>query len=231
MEFLPGAAVLVGLLGSGHCLAMCGGIASALGMGAGGDPHRTAAHQSGRLGSYALLGALAGYMGARFAAILGGAQGAQYLRIAAAGAMILIGVRIFLGVQAGWLQAPERWGAALWRRTAPALMRRLPQAMLPRELAIGALWGWLPCGLVYSMLLVAAFAGGPLRGASVMFAFGLGTVPAVAAAQFLGSRLHREVALPRRVLGAAVAVCGLWTGVVPWSALSGLAAHCRSLVP
>ncbi|MBS0377759.1 MAG: sulfite exporter TauE/SafE family protein [Proteobacteria bacterium] len=234
MEFLPVAAVAAGLISSSHCLAMCGGIASALGLGAAGRAsHAAAAHQLGRLASYATLGALAGYLGAGFAAALGGAHAAQYLRIATAGALLLIGMRIFLGGRGGWLQAPERWGAALWRRVAPPVTRRLPAAPLPRALLVGALWGWLPCGLVYSMLLVAAFSGGPARGAGLMFAFGLGTVPAVVAAQLLGTRL-RGAAAPRRVLGAAVATCGIWTALLPVSALSGLsglAAHCRALIP
>ncbi len=231
MDFLPVAAVAAGLISSGHCLAMCGGIASALGMSsASRAPHAAAAHQFGRLASYATLGALAGYLGANLAAALGGVHAARYLRIAAAGALVLIGVRIFLGGRGGWLQAPERWGAALWRRVAPPVTRRLPAALLPRALLVGALWGWLPCGLVYSMLLVAAFAGGPARGAGTMFAFGLGTVPAVTAAQLLGSRL-RGANAPRRALGAAVAACGIWTALLPLSALSGLAAHCRALIP
>ena len=99
------------------------------------------------------------------------------------------------------------------------ISRSAPPALRP--LLLGLLWGWLPCGLVYSLLLAAAVAGGPVRGAATMVAFGLGTVPAMAGLAFIGTRLPRPGGALARVLGAALVACGLWTAIVPLAVLNG----------
>ena len=102
---------------------------------------------------------------------------------------------------------------------------RLPTQPALRALTLGLLWGWLPCGLVYSVLLVAAFAGNPVRGGATMVAFGLGTLPAMLGLSYGGARLaHEHNTLPR-LLGAVIVACGLWTASMPIAVLRGTHQH------
>jgi sulfite exporter TauE/SafE len=216
-------AFLAGLLGSSHCLAMCGGIATAIGASQPGRCGRLLLHHLGRIASYAAAGACVGALGAAAGFAFAISHWNEVLRLATAVVVIVIGLDIALSGsrRARWLRAPERWGAALWRRLGP--LARIPRAAPPalRPLLLGLLWGWLPCGLVYSLLLAAAVAGGPARGAATMVMFGLGTVPAMAGLGFLGTRLPRPGGALARVLGAAVVACGLWTAIVPLAVLNG----------
>lgn len=90
---------------------------------------------------------------------------------------------------------------------------------------MGLLWGWLPCGLVYSVLLAAAFAGGALGGGATMIAFGLGTLPAMLGLSYAGARLVVQHGSFARLLGAVMVACGLWTASMPIAALSGTHQH------
>jgi uncharacterized protein len=229
-ELSPLAAFLAGLLGSSHCLAMCGGIATAAGSNAGGPRSNTALllYQLGRLGSYTLGGAIVGGMGAAVGFAFAVSRWSEWLRLLTALVVIVIGLDISFGASGriAWLRAPERWGGRLWRRVAPAARGLVPASPLGRALALGLLWGWLPCGLVYSVLVAAAVAGSAARGALVMVAFGLGTLPTMAGLGYLGGRLlpHRAGTLAR-LLGAALVACGLWTAAMPLAMLTGSAEH------
>jgi sulfite exporter TauE/SafE len=227
-EVLWMTALVAGLLGSAHCLGMCGGIATALGATTPGRAARgtlSVLYSCGRITSYGLAGAVAGAFGVATLSALGGSHWAEVLRLCAGGMVVVIGLNIALGYSSRvrWLRAPERWGAALWRRLSPHLGRWLPQAALPRALAVGFLWGWLPCGLVYSALLAAATAGNALSGSITMLAFGAGTLPAMAGVGYLGSRLHLRP--PRRgaarIVGACIVLCGLWITAMPIAVLAG----------
>lgn len=225
-ELTWATAFLAGLLGSSHCALMCGGIATALGTAPGGRG-RIILYQFGRIASYSIAGACAGALGAAAGFAFAISGWSEVLRLATAVMVMVIGLDIALSGsgRARWLRAPERWGAQLWRRLAP-LARGRPQAPPAlRALGVGFLWGWLPCGLVYSVLLAAAVSGGALSGAATMVAFGLGTVPAMAGFGFLGARLPRPEGALARVLGAVLVACGLWTAAVPIAALSGSAPH------
>lgn len=216
-------AFLAGLLGSSHCLAMCGGIATALGASQPGRGTRWLLHHLGRITSYAAAGASVGALGAATGFAFAISHWNEVLRLATAVVVIIIGLDIALSGsgRVRWLRAPERWGAALWRRLVPLqrAARSAPPAL--RALLLGLLWGWLPCGLVYSVLLAAAVAGGPLGGAGTMVAFGLGTVPAMAGLSVVGTRLPRPGSALARVMGAALVACGLWTATLPLALLSG----------
>ncbi len=225
-------AFVAGLLGSSHCLGMCGGIATALGTGTPGRARPgtlCVLYSCGRITSYSLAGAVAGAFGVATLGALGGSHWAEVLRLCAGVMVMVIGLNIALGhaSRIGWLRVPERWGAALWRRASPHLGRLLPQAALPRALVVGFLWGWLPCGLVYSALLAAATAGNALTGGITMLAFGAGTLPAMAGVGYLGSRLR--LPLPRattaRILGGCIMLCGLWTAAIPIAVLAGVHEH------
>lgn len=221
----------VGFLGSAHCVAMCGGIAGALSLaqpparrrGAARLLHH-AAYSAGRLGSYALAGGLAGAFGLAVATLLGGAVA---LRAAAALLMVLLGLYLCgWRTGLGWL---EHQGARLWRRIAPLAARLRPGQSPLGAFALGGLWGWLPCGLVYSALALAAAAGGAAGGALLMLGFGLGTLPALLAtgltAQRLGAIAHGPRA--RRLAGALLIAFGVWT-FASSGALSPPDAPCHS---
>lgn len=214
------AALLAGLLGSTHCLGMCGGIAGWLGLNTavGGTAGRTGfalAYNSGRIGGYVALGALAGFAGATGGAVFGLREWGPILRLAFGVVIVLIGLQLAFG----WnpLRPLEAWGARGWQKLAPLTGRLLPARTPLHAVALGMLWGWIPCGLVYSVLLAAAVSGGAAQGALVMAAFGLGTLPAMVLATAGAARLAaltRRTGV-RRTAGALVVLAGLWTMAMP----------------
>jgi sulfite exporter TauE/SafE len=123
--------------------------------------------------------------------------------------MVMLGLYV-----AGWSAFPRRieaLGARLWRRVQPYASRLLPLDSFPRALGAGLLWGWVPCGLVYSMLALALASGGPAEGAMIMAAFGLGTLPTLLAAGLTAQRLAaiRRVRWVRAIAGTTIAVFGV----------------------
>jgi sulfite exporter TauE/SafE len=215
------AALGGGLVGSGHCLGMCGGIVGAFALGVaperrqrvGGLTLYVGGYQLGRLLTYALLGAVAGAAGAALGRLLPPA--AARLASRALAATFFLGLGLYL---LGWPQLLlpiERLGARLWRRVEPLGRRWLRPRSPLHAVGLGAVWGFLPCGLVYSMLALAATAGGPLAGAAVMAAFGLGTVPALLAAGLASGWLGRVARQTwvRRVAGTAYLAAAVWLAV------------------
>jgi len=169
---------MVGLLGGVHCIGMCGGIASALALNQAPGARAWSLQlgfNTGRIATYAAAGALAGAAGS-MSLFLGGVLPVQLAMYALANLM-LIGLGLYLFGVTRYVAVLERAGAKVWQRIRPAMGRLMPANTLPRALALGALWGWVPCGLVYSMLATALLAATPLQGAEVMLAFGLGTLP------------------------------------------------------
>lgn len=209
------SAFLVGLLGGVHCIGMCGGIVTALTLGLP-EESRTKrglvpfllAYNAGRLSSYTLAGALMGGIGWMAVHLADVRQLQLGLQVVAALFMVALG--LYLG---GWwrgLLRMEALGAHLWRRVEPLTRRFLPVRTLSQALLLGALWGWLPCGLVYSVLIWSISAGTPLYGAGLMLAFGLGTLPVMlalgAAAGRASAWIRNENA--RRVAGVLVILFG-----------------------
>jgi len=230
---------LVGLAGSVHCAGMCGGIVGALSVAgrAAGAPAfpvpvrsviarpaltRVLAYNAGRIASYATAGALAG-AAAGSASLLGPLPALQAGAYVAANLML---VALGLYLMQAWLGLAllERGGQALWRRISPQLARLQPLDTSGRMFAAGALWGWLPCGMVYSVLVTAMLSGSAPGGAAVMLAFGLGTLPMLGALGLAGMRLRAQLARRgvRLACGAAVLGFGL-LGLA--RALGGLPAH------
>ena len=215
------AAFVAGIAGSVHCLAMCGGISGALGMHArrqGLAPRRAIAHalcqQFGRVASYTAVGALCGAFAGALAPLLGlnrlalAARALTGLFLVALATRVLFEWRGFGGV--------ERLGARVWRSLAP-LARKAPTRGFVGSLALGIIWGWMPCGLVYFMLMFAALAGNALQGAATMLLFGLGTWPAVLGGSMIGAHGWR-VGAARGVntaAGALLFVFGLLTLLAP----------------
>jgi sulfite exporter TauE/SafE len=212
---LAGSAALVGFLGSVHCIGMCGGIAGALAQAAarGGRGLRLltlSCYSLGRITSYAVAGALVSAAGFILAGPLGW-RGPLVLRTLAGIILVALGLTV-----SGWwplLRHLEALGLGLWRRVSPLAARIQPVASPPRAFLLGLLWGWLPCGLVYSALLSAAAAGSAPGGALVMTSFGLGTLPALLAAGALAQQLA-GLARRRGIRGGAgllILSFGVWT--------------------
>ena len=209
------AAVLIGWLGGVHCLGMCGGIVSALTLSVPPSkrPVLLLAYNLGRCTTYTLLGAVAGAMGYAGIATLGIAPWAL---LALANAL-LIGMGLYL-MGWPWLVRPlEQGGQHLWRHIEPYTRRLLPISTPTRAVLVGLLWGFLPCGLVYSALVTALATGNSLAGALWMAAFALGTLPNLLLAGWVGAGLlHRlrQSAL-RWIAGLLVASWG-FVGLVRW---------------
>jgi sulfite exporter TauE/SafE len=221
------SALVLGFAGSIHCVGMCGGIAGALAQmpprrSPIGAALRSLLHSAGRLASYATAGAIAGAFGGVFAV---SARALFPIRLLLGVAIVAIGVQIGLGGRVAPLL--ERAGMALWHLAAP-LTRRIGRPDHAWQVfAMGVVWGWLPCGLVYSALLIAAASGEPATGALAMAAFGVGTLPAVLAASGLGAALARigGAASVRRSAGGLLVTFGLWSIVGTWSLATSHAGH------
>ena len=216
---LLSAALLLGLLGAGHCIGMCGGLAAALGTSLDGSIHpaRRAVlillYNLGRISSYTAAGLLAGLLGA---AALGVSLDLM-LPLRVAGGLLLIAMGAYL---AGWWQAITRLeglGRHAWRRLQPLAARLLPANTIPRAFSAGVVWGWLPCGLVYSTLGWAATQGQPGQSAVLMLAFGIGTLPTLIAAGWLAEPLRAVLARRQVRMGSGLLVMafGVWTLLPP----------------
>ncbi|MDY0960780.1 MULTISPECIES: sulfite exporter TauE/SafE family protein [Massilia] len=231
---------LVGLAGSVHCVGMCGGIVGALSLPRPRQPtpalrepafpvpvrSSTAsasltwigAYNAGRIASYMTAGALAGGLAGSAASLasLPALQAGFYW----AANLMLVALGLFLMDAWRGLARVEQAGQALWRHLAP-LLRRVNGARAGggRMFALGALWGWLPCGMVYSVLVTAMLSGSALGGAGVMLAFGLGTLPMLAALGLAGGRLRTLMA--RRTVRLCCALAILVFGILGLARAAG----------
>jgi len=204
------SAFIIGLLGSGHCIAMCGGITTMLtsalpsnkydsnqqipvnDISGSEQPNNKNASQLestkqaskftlvfcynlGRIASYSLIGAVVGFTGSIAAKNIG--LPLAGLRMFSAVFVILLG--LYLGQWLMWLNRIEALGKKLWQHISPLASRVIPVNTPLKALGLGAIWGWLPCGLVYSTLTWALASSNIVDGASIMFFFGLGTLPAL----------------------------------------------------
>lgn len=251
------AALLAGLLGSGHCVAMCGALAA--GPGAAGAARRASstgactscgwrrsvseqlAYNAGRITSYAVAGALVGAVGfllgtsaeSLASRLVAGLPVGLAVRAFTALVLVLVGMRMLLGWS--WLRFPEQAALRVFARVVPPLSRRIggsgkaaaagadataspgsgartarvPRGSLGRHWLLGMLWGWLPCGLSYSMLLVALAAADAAQGALLMLAFGAGTLPAL-----MGVGLAGRLAAPMARSGGPASVVTGWALVM-----------------
>ncbi|MBI5783179.1 MAG: sulfite exporter TauE/SafE family protein [Gammaproteobacteria bacterium] len=213
------SAFLVGLLGSTHCLGMCGGIVGALTLGLKDDIRRSpwslfpylAAYNLGRIASYTLAGAALGLASAQVLHLVPPASARLAAKVISAGFMIALGLYL-TGCWRG-LTVLERLGGKLWTRIEPMGRRFLPVNHPGKALALGLVWGWLPCGLVYSALAWSLASGDAMRGATLMLAFGLGTLPMLfamgATARWLGNVVR--LVWVRRGAGILILLFGVYT--------------------
>jgi sulfite exporter TauE/SafE len=212
-------AFAVALLGGVHCVGMCGGIVGALTLGVspraktGGGaifPYLLA-YNFGRILSYTVAGALVGGVSAMAGELTTLYQGQRVLLIVAALFMVALGLYI-----AGWWQGLmriEKLGARyLWRHLQPLGQRFLPVRSPRGAFALGLIWGWLPCGLVYSVLIWTIGAGSALKGALLMLSFGLGTLPTLLAMGAFAATLSAFVRRPltRKIAGTIIVLFGVY---------------------
>jgi sulfite exporter TauE/SafE len=217
-----GAALLLGLAASGHCLFMCGGISAALGIATAKDaagrtrPTLLVSYQLGRIASYSLAGLL-------FAGILGtliswlDIEAVRRTLRALSGLSFLLAALIAFG---GLRDPSSGLGRRIWTRIAPLGRRLLPVDSPLRAFAFGMVWGWMPCGFVYSVLIIATLQLDAVNGALLMAAFGLGTAPALLITAFGAQRL-RAIAPPiatRHIAGSVLLLSAALTFAGPWIA-------------
>ena len=213
-------ALLVGLLGSTHCIGMCGGIVSALSMtGPNELIHdryhkflRLLAYNAGRIGSYITIGALSGFIGNRLGAFLPESK----LPLAALiSALFIIALGLYLANWWRFLSVLEGAGNVVWRHIRPLGQRWLPAQNAKQAFALGLIWGWLPCGLVYAAVAWSLTSGDWVQGALIMLGFGLGTIPALLLVGSSASGLNRLVQNQtiRTIAGVVLIGFGLY-GVV-----------------
>lgn len=213
-------AFLMGLLGAVHCVGMCGGIVGALSFGLSEDvrasTHRflpyLLGYNGGRIASYVFAGALMGGLGSLAASGLSAVHEAKLLLQFAAGAFMIV-LGLYLG---GWwlgLARVERAGVFVWRRLEPLGRRFIPVRTPYQAVVLGLVWGWLPCGLVYTALIWSISGASIGEGALLMLSFGIGTLPSLLAMGVFAAKVSRALRnlWVRRFAGALVIGFGLLT--------------------
>lgn len=214
------SAFLVGLLGGGHCIGMCGGIVSAVSMHlpnqAKDAPQQQPkiffliAYNAGRILSYTLAGVLAGLIGAS-SFFMGHVLPIQHMLYLISSLMLILLGLYLAGFWHG-ITLIENVGRALWVKLQPYSKRHIPVQNLKQAFVLGGLWGWLPCGLVYSVLIAAIATGSALNGGLLMLAFGLGTLPTLLAMGMTAVKLKTTLqnVWVRRASGLLVLGFGLF---------------------
>jgi sulfite exporter TauE/SafE len=178
------SAFIIGILGSGHCVGMCGGITTMLTSAIKPKADQNFTYQRaslilfyniGRISSYAVIGAIVGFTGSIAAKNIGVPLGG--LRLLAGVFLVFLG--LYIGQWLMWISRIEYIGKYLWTKISPLTKKLLPIDSPFKALGLGLLWGWLPCGLVYSTLTWSLASGSTIEGAAIMASFGLGTLPAL----------------------------------------------------
>lgn len=178
------AIFMVGLLGGVHCIGMCGGIVGALSVGLHHDSKNTStrlfffllSYNAGRISSYVLVGMLVASISWLGSNLFTLHYLQQWLEMLAAVFMLALGLYL-AGWWKGLLKIEQLGSKLIWVRLEPLGRKFIPVTTFPQAFMLGLVWGWLPCGLVYSVLIMTLTASGPLEGALVMLSFGLGTLP------------------------------------------------------
>lgn len=219
--------MLAGFVSSGHCAGMCGGIISLLSASAapaGDNSPRPnypvlAAYNLGRICTYAFAGLLVGSAGS----VLGRALPGDVFRLITlcVSALFMLGLAFYLAGLGSFLLRLESLGRLVWRRLEPLGRKILPVRSIGKALVLGLIWGWLPCGLVYTALAWSAVSGSALSGASLMLGFGIGTLPAVMLIGIGALDLQARV-LGKEVRYAIAALMVILAGYMVYMAAAGI---------
>lgn len=212
MELSLFSAFLIGLAGSVHCFAMCGGVVAGLQVAipktAAALPYMVS-YNAGRILSYSIAGSLAGALGSVFT--LHVASGIIILKLISG--LFLIALAAYIGQWWMGLIHLESAGKHLWKFISPLGKRFLPFQSPVSALPYGIVWGWLPCGLVYSTLTWSLSSGSSIQGALIMACFGLGTLPAIILTALGSKTLTRKISQPqtRQAIAVLLLLAGLYT--------------------
>lgn len=215
------AALLVGFLSSGHCVVMCGGVVGVL--SANIPLHHNhgimrlmylSCYNVGRILSYCIAGALLGFSIGFFAL----KSNILFSALQLLSAIMLIGIGLYICQWVNFISQVEKLGKGLWRVIAPFANRFIPLKSPINAIPFGFVWGWLPCGLVYSTLTWSAASASAFDGALIMLGFGLGTLPTLLAIGVFSAKLNSLLTsmIFRQLAGIAIIVFGLrtlWTGL------------------
>lgn len=220
-------AFLLGFMGSIHCIGMCGGIIGALALNSKKSPSAQQIHPKpvnpmtlqlgyhlGRISTYGLLGLLAGSIGLWLSTSHSNAG--LILRSLSGLMLILMGIYLFgLTQSLYWI---EKVGAGLWQRLQPLTKHLLPVNNQLQAIKLGVIWGFLPCGLIYSTLSWAVVAANPWQSAGLMVMFGLGNLPALLTLGLFTEKLNqfKKNIWVKGLLALAIIAFGIWTLVAPW---------------
>jgi sulfite exporter TauE/SafE len=214
-------AFLTGLFGGVHCFGMCGGIVGALTLVVpSGDKEQdkknstfiiSLGYNIGRISGYIMAGAIVGFLGSTLIDLTGIQTTKQVLAVVASLFMIALGLYL-AGIWNG-IAKIENIGSVLWKHIQPLTQRFIPVKSFQQAVPLGFLWGWLPCGLVYTALIWTLSAGGAIEGALIMLAFGLGTLPNLLAMGVIATRLSQWINNPkvRLIAGMLVILMGILT--------------------
>lgn len=231
-----GGALLSGLLGGAHCVAMCGGIATSLSLQQRGGWWMALQPNLGRVAGYVLAGAIVGGLGHGLLGIARVPALGVAMRAAVGIVLVVAGLRLLddKGRLSRFFGGP---GHRLWSWLRPLQRRLLPADNAGKRIALGMLWGWMPCGLSTTLLAAAWLQASAIQGATTMAAFGLGTLPVMVPLTWAGARLGRRLQRGglRIAMASVLLLAGATTLLAPWLAHSPavhgvlVALGCRSL--
>lgn len=217
------SAFILGLFSTVHCVGMCGGIIGALSLSLPETVRQQrlqhvvfiTIYNIGRILSYSFAGLVVGYIGAEAASYTDMSGGPSILRYT--GVVLMIAIGLYL---AGWfpqLSRVERIGVPIWKVLEPIGRKLVPVNTMPKALLYGLVWGWLPCGMVYFVLVWALTSGSATQGALTMAAFGLGTLPSLVATGLAMSSLKRftQSKTVRQVVGGLVIAMAIGSLFIP----------------
>jgi len=207
------SAFTLGFLGSTHCLGMCGGLASALGLNtqqtrARPLPSLLLAYNAGRIFSYCIAGLIVGLAGFWLSQQLAAFTLLRYLA-----SMMLIMMGLYLAQWFNGMAFTEKLGSKLWPFIQPLGKRFMPVKSIRDAIGIGMVWGWLPCGLVYSALIWASLEASISGSILIMLFFGLGTLPAMLSSGYFAQSLNKFIKQNwfRSSAGLMMIFFGVWS--------------------
>lgn len=205
------SAFLLGMLGSAHCIGMCGGIASSIALTQTANKALSLLlYNLGRIASYTMAGAILGSVDFLIR------YGAMELILRSFAALMLIAMGLYIAQWWRGLTKLEAVGHKLWRLISPAASRLLPVKNLSQAFILGIFWGWLPCGLIYSTLIWSSAANDSTTSALLMLCFGLGTLPAMMTTSLLAKQLQGILSkrISQQISGSVIIAFGLYS--LPW---------------
>jgi len=228
-------AFTMGLFSSMHCIGMCGSIIGTLTLSLSPEIRNKKArlfpfvlnYNLGRIVSYTLAGGLVGVIASLLNMPLSHGEGHRLLQLLSALIMASAGLYI-----AGWFPRfayIEKAGLHVWKKIEPFGRKLIPVKNHTQAYLFGMVWGWLPCGLVYTVLTRAATTGDITQSALTMLAFGLGTLPAVMGVGIMAGALMRLSRMQyfKQVVGLLMIALAL-VAALPWLNPYALTTHLRN---